>query len=178
MKIEGTHLVTSMRADLWRLMIDPEVLRRSVPGCQLLEASPDGSYKLTLKAGVGSIKGIFTGTIRLEELREPEHYRMIVDAKGSAGFVKGSGALDLAEQGDETLITYSGDVNIGGTIASIGQRMIQSSSKMMAIQFFTAIEAEVAAAAKARQSSSPVVPPTQSFFAMPCDGSQGDSDAG
>lgn len=176
MKLEGTNTVNASRAILWRLMIDPEVLQRCIPGCQSLEASPDGSYKMTLKAGVGSIRGVFTGTIRLDELRDPEHFKMLVDGKGSAGFLKGAGTIDLSEKDDETVITYSGDVSIGGTIASVGQRMVQSSAKMMASQFFTAIEAEGLAAAKAQASSSAVVPPKQSFFETPCDGSQGNSD--
>jgi uncharacterized protein len=174
MKIEGSHVVNSRREDLWRLMIDPDILRRTVPGCQSLEPAEPGSYRITLKAGVGSIKGVFTGIIRLEDLREPEHYRLVVEAKGSVGFVKGTGDLDLAEQGDETVIKYAGDVSIGGTIASVGQRMVQSSSKMMASQFFAAVEAEALASAKARETLQPVVPPKQSFFEMPCDRSQGD----
>jgi carbon monoxide dehydrogenase subunit G len=174
MKIEGAHIVSSRRQDLWQLMTDPEILRRTVPGCQALEAADDGSYKITLKAGVGSIKGVFTGTIRLEDLRQPEHYRLVVDAKGSVGFLKGTGDLDLVDEGAQTTIKYSGEVSIGGTIASVGQRMVQSSSRMMASQFFTAVEAEAAAAARARQTEQPVVPPKQSFFEMPCDRSQGD----
>lgn len=164
MKLEGTHTIHSPRARLWKLMIDPEVLRRIVPGVESLEAAPDGSYKLTLKAGVGAIKGTYTGAIRLDEMREPEHYKMIVDAKGSTGFVKGAGTLDLAEQGEETVVSYAGDVSVGGTIASVGQRMIQSSAKMMAAQFFTALEAEAAAVAKAEETNEPVVPPKHSFF--------------
>lgn len=164
MKLEGTHTIKAPRARLWRLMIDPEVLRRCVPGVESLEANPDGSYKMNLKAGVGAIKGVYTGTIRLDEMREPEHYKMLVDGKGSTGFVKGAGTLDLAEQGEETLVTYVGEVNVGGTIASVGQRMIQSSAKMMAAQFFTALEAEAAAIAQAEATNKPIVPPKHSFF--------------
>ena len=164
MKLEGTHTIKSPRARLWKLMIDPEVLRRCVPGCESLEANPDGSYKMIMKAGVGAIKGTYTGTIRLEEMREPEHYKMIVDAKGSTGFVKGAGTLDLAAQGEETVVAYAGEVSVGGTIASVGQRMIQSSAKLMAAQFFTALEAEAAAVAKAEETNEPHVPPKHGFF--------------
>jgi len=95
-----------------------------------------------MKAGVGSIKGIFNGAVRLEDLRPPEHFRMIVDGKGTPGFAKGTGDLGLEDQGETTLVRYSGDLQLGGTIASVGQRMIQASAKMMATQFFTALEAE------------------------------------
>ncbi len=164
MKVEGSYTIKAPRALLYQLMTDPEVLSRCVPGCQSLEANEDGAYKLTLKAGVGSIKGVFTGAIRLDEMREPEHYKLIVDGKGPAGFLKGEGALDLAEQGEETVISYSGDVSAGGTIAGVGQRLIQSTAKMMAGQFFTSIEAEAAAIAKAEESGEPFEPPKHGFI--------------
>lgn len=142
MKIEGTHELAARRARVFQALTDPEVLKRCIPGCESLEKSGENSYAATLRAGVGSIKGTFKGNVRLEEIRQPEHYRMIVDGKGQPGFLKGTGAIDLEEQGDATIIRYAGDVQVGGTIASVGQRMIQGAAKMMASQFFTAIEAE------------------------------------
>jgi|SRR5882672_2832491 len=149
MKIEGSHTIKAPRVSLYQLMIDPEILLRCVPGCQSLEAAGDGFYKMTLKAGVGSIKGVFMGSIKLEEMREPEHYKMIVDAKGPGGFLKGEGLINLTEQGEETMVKYTGETNVGGTIASVGHRMVQSTAKMMAGQFFAAIEAEAVAVLKA-----------------------------
>ncbi len=163
MKVEGSHTIKAPRELLYQLLIDPKFLQRCVPGAQSLEAAEDGFYRLTLKAGVGSIKGVFTGAIRLDEMREPEHYRMIVDGKGAPGFLKGEGLIDLIEQGDETVVNYSGDVSVGGTIASVGQRMVQSTAKMMARQFFTAIEAEAAALAKAEEDGE-YAPPKQGFI--------------
>jgi carbon monoxide dehydrogenase subunit G len=146
MKIEGTHTLKLPRAQVYLMLIDPAVLQRCVPGCEALEAHEDGSYNITLKAGVGSVKGVFNGKIKLAELREPEHYQMIVEGTGKVGFVKGTGWLDLVEQGEETVVNYTGDVSIGGTIASVGQRMVQAAAKMMAGQFFKAVEAEANAA--------------------------------
>ncbi len=154
MKIEGVYAIKAPRQALYRLMIDPEILRRCVPGCQSLEAAGNGSYKMTLKAGVGSIKGVFTGSISLDEMREPEHYKMTVEAKGLAGFLKGEGSIDLVERGEETLVNYSGETSVGGTIAGVGQRMVQSTAKMMAGQFFAAIEAEAATILKAEEGAS------------------------
>jgi hypothetical protein len=151
MKVEGSYIIKAPRELLFQLMVDPEILQRCIPGAQALEATEDGSYKLTLKTGVGSIKGLFTGSIKLDEMREPEHYKMIVDGKGSPGFLKGEGLIDLIEQGDETQVEYAGDVSVGGTIASVGQRMVQSTAKMMAGQFFAAIEAESAAILNAEE---------------------------
>ena len=142
MKIEGTHELRAPRVRVFQALTDPEVLKRCIPGCEQLEKTGENSYAATLRAGVGSIKGTFKGNVRLEEIRQPEHYRMIVDGKGQPGFLKGTGDIDLEEQGDATIIKYAGDVQVGGTIASVGQRMIQGAAKMMASQFFTAIEAE------------------------------------
>lgn len=163
MKVEGSYTITAPRAQLWELMIDPTVLARCVPGCESLTANDDGSYKLALKAGVGSIKGLFTGAIRLADVRAPEHYRMIVDGKGAPGFLKGDGALELVAQGAETMINFAGDVNVGGTLASVGQRMIQSTAKLMAGQFFAALAAEAKARAEAEATGQPFAPPKQGF---------------
>jgi len=164
MKVEGNYTIDGPRTIVWHLMTSPDVMRRCVPGCESLEEGEDGSYKMILKAGVGSIKGIFNGTIRLDEMREPEHYKMIVDGKGSAGFVRGEGTLDLIEQGEETVVNYLGDVSVGGTLASVGQRMVQSTSKMMIGQFFAAIGAEAKARTKAEGNNEPFEPPKQGFI--------------
>jgi hypothetical protein len=164
MKIEGAHTIKAPRALVWNLMIDPEVISRCVPGVESLEAVEDGSYKMMLKTGVGSIKGSYTGSIRLDEMREPTHYRMTVDGKGAPGFVKGAGSLDLSEVEDQTVVTYAGEVSVGGTIASVGQRMILSTAKMMTAQFFAALQAEAAAVIKAEENDEPVITPKQGFF--------------
>lgn len=157
MKIEGTHELRAKRERVFQVLTDPEVLKRCIPGCERLEKTGENAYAATLRAGVGSIKGVFTGNVRLEELRAPEHYRMVVDGKGQPGFLKGTGHLDLAEHADATIIKYVGEVQVGGTIASVGQRMIQGAAKMMASQFFTAIEAEAKT-----EANDP--PPKHGFF--------------
>ncbi len=164
MKIEGSHTIHAPRERLWKLMIDPEVIRRVVPGLESIEEIEAGAYRMSMKAGVGSIKGVFTGAIRLADLREPEHYEMMVDGKGTAGFVKGGGALDLVDMGDRTQVNYTGSINVGGTIAGVGQRMIVSTAKMMAGQFFTALEAEAAALEQSETTGEALVPPKHNIF--------------
>ena len=78
-------------------------------------------------------------------MRPPEHYRIVVEGKGGVGFAKGSADFDLEDQDGATLIKYSGELQIGGTIAGVGQRMIEAAAKMMASRFFAALEAEVTA---------------------------------
>lgn len=157
MKIEGTHEIDAPRQRVYQLLTDPEVLRRCIPGCERLESTANNVFSTTIRAGVGSIKGVFNGAVRMEDLRAPEHYRLVVEAKGTSGFLKGTGELDLEEQGIRTLIHYTGDVQVGGTIAGVGQRMIQATAKMMASQFFTALEAEA-------KSAPGEPPPKHGFF--------------
>jgi uncharacterized protein len=141
-KVEGTHEVEAARERVYQSLVNPEVLQRCIPGCERLERTGENVFAATIRAGVGSIKGVFNGTARLEDLREPEHLRIVVEAKGAPGFLKGSGDLDLQQEANITRVNYTGDIQVGGTIASVGQRMIQGTAKMMAAQFFTCLGAE------------------------------------
>jgi hypothetical protein len=96
-----------------------------------------------MKAGVGSVKGTFKGNVRLEDIHPPSHYRMIVDGKGGPGFVKGTGEFDLSESDAQTSIVYTGDMQVGGVIASVGQRMIEAAAKMLAAKFFGELEKQI-----------------------------------
>ena|SRR5262245_10674099 len=142
MKLQGTQTLHAPRERVFQLLIDPTVLARCIPGCERLEQTADNTYSATIKASVGSIKGIFNGSVRLEDLSAPDHFRMVVEGKGPPGFLKGSGNLDLEAQNETTIVKYVGEVQVGGTIAGVGQRMIEASAKMMATQFFSALEAE------------------------------------
>jgi carbon monoxide dehydrogenase subunit G len=156
-KIEGKHQIQAPRERVYETLIDPIVLQRIIPGCEKLERTGDNTFATTMRTGVGSIKGVFDGNVRLEDLRAPEHFRMVVDGKGAPGFLKGSGDLDLQSDEGTTTVSYTGDVQVGGTIASMGQRMIQGTVKMMATQFFTALEAEA-------QAKKDDPPPKHGFF--------------
>jgi carbon monoxide dehydrogenase subunit G len=142
MKIEGTQELHAPRERVYAALTEPQVLQRCIPGCESLEKTGDDSYAVTIKAGIGAIKGIFKGHVHLEDMRTPEHYRIVVDGKGGPGFVKGSGDFDLEDTGGATLIKYTGELQVGGAIAGIGQRMIEGAAKMMAARFFKALETE------------------------------------
>ena len=157
MKIEGTHELHASPERVFETLIDPQVLQRCIPGCERLEESGENSYSATLKVGVGSIKGVFTGNVRLADVQPPRHFRMIVDGKGQPGFVKGAGDIDIEAQQGVTTVSYKGDIQVGGTIAGVGQRMLQGAVRMMASQFFTAIEAEA-------KTESHEAPPKHGFF--------------
>jgi len=149
MKIDGTQKLHAARERVYSALTDPKILQRCIPGCESLEKTADDTYAAILKAGVGSIKGTFKGEVRLEDMRPPDHYRIVVEGKGALGFAKGSADFDLEENDRVTTIKYSGELQIGGTIAGVGQRMIEAAAKMMAAKFFAALEAEVTVEANA-----------------------------
>lgn len=142
MKIEGTQELHALRERVYAALSDPQVLQRCIPGCESLEKTGEDAYAVTIKAGIGLIKGTFKGNVRLEDMRAPEHYRIVVDGKGGPGFVKGSGDFDLEESEGATLIRYTGEMQVGGAVAGVGQRMIEGAAKMMASRFFTTLEVE------------------------------------
>ncbi|HKP36837.1 MAG TPA: carbon monoxide dehydrogenase subunit G [Pyrinomonadaceae bacterium] len=143
MKVDATYEMNAPRERVYAALVEPDILRRAIPGCESLEKIGEDKYAAVLKAGVGAIKGTFKGEVRLEDMRPPEHYRIVVEGKGAVGFAKGSADFDLEEKDGGTLIKYSGEMQTGGTIAAVGQRMIQGAAKMMAAKFFGALEAEV-----------------------------------
>ena len=143
MKVESTYEIQAPRERVYAALIDPEVLKHAIPGCESLEKVDENHYNATMRAGIGAIKGNFKGEVRLEEMRPPEHYRIVVQGKAGVGFAKGSADFDLEEKDGGTLIRYSGEMQIGGSIAGVGQRMVQGAAKMMASQFFAKLEAAV-----------------------------------
>lgn len=143
MKVDSTYELKAPRERVYAALTQPEVLRRAIPGCESLEKIDENVYAATLKSGIGAIKGTFKGDVHLEDMRPPEHYRIVVQGKGALGFAKGAADFDLEEKDGGTLIKYSGEMQIGGTIAGVGQRMISGAAKMMAGQFFAALEKEV-----------------------------------
>ncbi len=149
MKIEGTQKIEAPRDRVFAALVDPTVLQKCIPGCEQMEKTGENQYKAKLTAGVGPIKGSFNATITLEQITPPEHYKLVVEGKGQPGFVKGSGELNLKDAGDATEIQYTGEVNVGGLIASVGQRMIQSTANLLASRFFKALETEVKPSATA-----------------------------
>ena len=146
MKIEGNHEIHAPREVVYSALIDPQILRRCIPGCESLDKTADNTYVATMKVGIGPVKGTFKGYVRLEDMRPPEYYRLIVDGKGGPGFVKGTGDFDLQERDGGTAIAYKGEMQVGGVIAGVGQRMIEAAAKMLASQFFKALESEITTA--------------------------------
>src|SRR5438034_312264 len=131
MKIEGSNDIPAPRARVWEAFQDPAILATAIPGCEKLEEAGAGEYKATLKVGVGPVKGTFEGKVRLYDLEPPNRYRMSVDGSGGPGFVRGDASMELSDAEGGTKVTYNADVQVGGLIASVGQRMLGGVSRMM-----------------------------------------------
>jgi hypothetical protein len=153
LKIEGTQKIDAPRDRIFAALIDPAILQKCIPGCEQMEKTGENQYKAKLTAGVGPVKGVFTAMVSLQDITAPEHYKLVVEGKGQPGFVKGSGELNLKDSGGATEIQYTGEVNVGGLIASVGQRMIQATANMLAGRFFKSLEAETASAGKPASST-------------------------
>jgi carbon monoxide dehydrogenase subunit G len=136
MKIEGSHDIPAPRPKVWEAFLDPERLRQAIPGCEKLEAAGNDEFTATMKVGVAAVKGTFTGKVKLTDKQPPESYRMAVEGSGGPGFVRGETLITLSEIDGGTRVAYNADVQVGGLIAGVGQRMLGGVSKMLADQFF------------------------------------------
>ena len=141
MKLEGSYDIPVPRDRVWAAFLDPDTLRQAIPGCEKLDAVGDGEYKATMKIGVAAVKGTFEGKVRLFDLHQPDSYKMSVEGSGGPGFIRGETHIALADAPGGTKVSYTADVQVGGLIAGVGQRMLGGVSKMMADQFFNRMSA-------------------------------------
>jgi carbon monoxide dehydrogenase subunit G len=136
MKISGSQNLAVPRERAYELMQDPEVLARSMPGCESLEKTGPDEYRMKMKMALAAFSGAFDGKVRLADQQPPNSFRLIVEGNGKLGFMKGEGLIRLEPSGEGTLVNYDGDVQVGGTIAAVGQRMIDATARMMIKRFF------------------------------------------
>jgi carbon monoxide dehydrogenase subunit G len=141
-KIGGLYTVPAPRERTWTLLQDPAVLARCMPGCDGLERLGPDEYKMKMKMNLASFAGLFQGKVQITDSVPPDSFRLLVEGAGKIGFMKGDGALTLTANGDATDVQFDGDVQIGGTIAAVGQRLIDTTAKMLIKRFFERLNAE------------------------------------
>jgi carbon monoxide dehydrogenase subunit G len=169
MKLEGEYVFNGPREEVWELVRDPDVLSSALPGAQSLNRVSDNEYEGEMNVRIGPVAGIFSGRIVVSDEVPPESYTLTVDGKGAPGFIKGTGHVQLIDQGDgTTLLKYAGEVQIGGKLASVGQRMLDTVSKSMTRQGLEtlnkALQARKTAEAEGREVE--YSPPSEAEFAM------------
>jgi uncharacterized protein len=136
MKVSGTQRIEAAPDRVYALLQDPEVLAKCIPGCDGLTRTGDNEYQMRMKLLIASVSGLFEGKVRLTDHQPPDRFAMQVDGKGKIGFMKGSGNIALSGSAGGTDIHYDGDVQLGGTIAAVGQRLVDTTSRMMLKRFF------------------------------------------
>ena len=160
MKLHGTATLHGDREQVFAALTDPGVLARCIPGCESLDLTGQDSYKMTVSAGVGAIRGRYDGQVTLTELVRPDGYVMNARGAGGAGTVDATCRVDLVDHGDQTELTYSADATVGGPVAGVGQRMISAVAKRMAGQFFSAVDDELTGARAPLESSGQAASPS------------------
>ncbi len=166
MKIKGSYTFPAKPDEVWDLLLDPNVLLQVIPGLESVEVHPDGNILATAMVGVGPVKGKFSGKLQLLDQQKPNHVRVIGEGKGGPGFMKGECILDSALQDSSTVVNYQADVQIGGTLASVGQRLVDAATNSVMQQGFERFNrvlterraAEAAALAAAEKEKAVIVP--------------------
>ncbi|MFP4044681.1 MAG: CoxG family protein [Rhodosalinus sp.] len=137
MHMTGTREIRADRQTVWAALLDAEVLRASVPGCQELDGCAEEGFHATVTQKVGPVKATFKGTVTLSEMTELESLHLAGEGKGgAAGFAKGGADVTLEEIPEGTRLTYEVDAKVGGKLAQLGSRVIDGFAKKMADQFF------------------------------------------
>jgi carbon monoxide dehydrogenase subunit G len=164
-KLAGDYKFEAPVAEVWKALLDPVVLAAVMPGCEKLELV-DGAYVGELNIKVGPVQGKFQGKVILSDVEEEQGYTMTVDGRGAPGFVKAKAAVKLTPVGDETTMEYDADAQVGGRIASVGQRLIDSSAKAIIKESLEGLNANVKARANvAEGQEAEVIQASQAEFA-------------
>ncbi len=143
MKLEGSYTMDAPRDVVFQTLQDPEALRGCLPGVERFDEVGEGRYEAQGKAGVAGIRGAYTGTVTMTDQKPPESYQLSAEGSFSGGRVTGTATITLVDQGGKTLINYSGEAQLSGPLASVGQRLLTPAAKMMARQFFKCMEERV-----------------------------------
>lgn len=168
MKLEGEYVFDGTRDQVWELVRDPEVLATALPGTQSLERISENEYAGKMHVRIGPVSGVFSGRIVVEDEVPPESCTLTVDGRGSPGFAKGTGHVQLLEHEDEkTLMKYEGEMQVGGKLASVGQRVIDTASQSMIRQGLDSLNGALLARQEAEAGGKEVeyTPPTEAEFA-------------
>ena len=160
MKVAGDYSFDAPREELWEALLDPKVLAATMPGCEKLELVGENKYEGELNIKVGPVQGKFQGKIQLEQIDPPNGYTMQLDGRGAPGFVRATVRIQLEADGEKTRLAYDGDAQVGGRIASVGQRLLDSSAKAIIKQSLEGLN-EALKARSTADASGEAVPATR-----------------
>ena len=136
MKLEGKYKFEASQQKVWEAFTNPQALQKAIPGCESLNEYEPQKFDAHLKIGIPAVKGSYAGKFQIVDPQPPLKCRLVGEGSGSPGFIKTETAIELTTEQNFTVVIYQGDVQVGGLIAGIGQRMIGGIAKMMLNQFF------------------------------------------
>ena len=149
MDMKGEYRIAARREEVWALINDAAVLRACIPGCDSLEGTPETGFAARVTTKIGPVKATFAGNVALSNVNAPESLTISGEGKGGvAGFAKGGADVHLAEDGAQTVLTYLAKAQVGGKLAQLGARLIDSTAKKLADEFFEKLAAQAASAAQ------------------------------
>lgn len=145
MNMDGEERIGASVERVWEALNDPEILKQCIPGCQSLEKTSDTELTAVVALKIGPVKAKFNGSVELKDLNPPNSYSIVGEGKGGvAGFAKGGADVSLKEDGPgTTILTYTAKADVGGKLAQLGSRLITSTSKKLAGQFFSSFNETV-----------------------------------
>lgn len=160
MEMTGEYRISAPRQRVWEALNDPEVLAKCIPGCQELKRESDTELSAKVKSRVGPVSATFTGKVTMSDMDPPRGCKLSGDGQGGvAGFAKGGAEVKLAEDGSETVLSYVATAQVGGKLAQIGSRLIDSTAKKMANDFFGKFAEEVGGKTEAENVPQPAPAP-------------------
>ena len=137
MDMTGEHRIAAARETVWRALNDPDVLKQCIPGCEELEKTSDTEFSARVNARVGPVSARFTGKVKLSDIDAPNGYTISGEGQGGvAGFAKGGATVRLSDDAGATVLAYEANGTVGGKLAQIGSRLIDSTARQMADDFF------------------------------------------
>ena len=159
MKIAGSAVLHAPAERVWAALNDPAVLQRTIPGCSSLEPNGPDSYRMTVTAGVASIKGVYSGEVALHDQQPPGSFRLRASGAGAPGTVRADVLVRLEDAGDgTTALSYDADAVVGGMVGGVGQRMLTGVAKKTAGEFFRAVDGVLTGAAVPEAAAEAPVP--------------------
>jgi carbon monoxide dehydrogenase subunit G len=149
MEIAGEQLIPRPQGVTWSSIIDPEVLKVCIPGCESMDKVGDNEYEMVMGAKVGPVSARFKSKITLADVDAPNSYTLIFEGQGGvAGFAKGQAHVRLSPEGDATRLQYTAKAMIGGKLAQVGSRLVDGVAKKLAENFFTKFNEHVSGTAE------------------------------
>jgi len=136
MKLSGSYQINLSKEKVWEALNDPEILKKSIPGCEEFKKNSETEFTATATNKIGPFNASFTGDIELEDLDPPNSYKISGSGNSPVGFASGEATVKLEDHENGTKLIYEVQANVGGKIAQVGSRLIDMTAKKMADIFF------------------------------------------